>query len=119
MEEQASLPASRPRPLPVTLVCLLGALAAIFTGVLFSVDALWAVPPGAGQRTLAFATLAVTVGALYGLWTMRRWGVVVIAVALAARITYGLAGHLPGNATAFAGPALLLLVGLAYWKRMR
>jgi len=108
-----------PRPLPVTLVCLLGGLAAVVTAVLFSVDALWVVPPGAGQRALAFASIAVTVAALYGMWTMRRWGVVVVAVLFAARIVYGLASHDAWNATALAGPALLLLVGLAYVKRMR
>ncbi|HXY18732.1 MAG TPA: hypothetical protein VEH83_01930 [Gemmatimonadales bacterium] len=119
MDPHAPTAAGATRPLPVTIVCLLGALAAIFTAVLFSVDALWAVPPAAGQRALAFAALAVTAAALYGMWTMRRWGVLVIALLFGARIGYGLAGHLPWNAPAFAGPALLLVVGLAYWKRMR
>jgi len=118
MDDRAPPPPSRARPLPVTLVCLLGALAAIFTAVLLSVNALWAVPPTPGQRALAFATLVVTVGALYGLWTMRRWGVVLIALLFGARIGYGLASHLAWNAPAFAGPALMLVVGLAYWKRM-
>ncbi|HTT68714.1 MAG TPA: hypothetical protein VMF70_11835 [Gemmatimonadales bacterium] len=119
MDPHPPLPASRPRPLPVTIVCLLGLLASIFTGVLFSVDALWAVPPGAGQRAAAFATLAVTVAALYGLWIMRRWGAYLVVLLFVARVAYGLASHLPWNLPAFAGPTLLLVVAIAYLRRMR
>jgi len=119
MDPRDPLPPGRPRPLPVTIVCLLGALAAIVAAVQISVDALWVVPPGAAQRAVAYGAVAVTAAVLYGLWTMRRWSVVVIALALAARVVVGLAGHLAWNVPALAGPALLLVVGLAYWNRMR
>ena len=106
------------RPLAVTIVCALGAIAALITAVLFAVPSLWAVPPTPGQRALAFAALAVTVGALLGMWRMRRWGVLVIALMLGARIAVGLAGLLPWNGTALAGPTLMLLVGLLYLRKM-
>jgi Na+/melibiose symporter-like transporter len=105
-------------PLPVAIVCALGALAALVTAVLFAVDALWAVPPSGGQRALAYAALAVTATALVGLWRMRRWSVVLIAVLFAARIGYGLTGHLTWNLPALAGPTAILLVGLVYFRRM-
>jgi hypothetical protein len=118
MDPHASLQAGPPRPLPVTLVCLLGALAAIVVAVRISVDALWAVPPSAGQRAIAYVAVAFTATVLYGMWIMRRWSVVLIALALTARIVVGLTGHLAWNAAALAGPVLLLAVGIAYWKRM-
>lgn len=107
------------RPWLVSVVCVLGAIAALVTAVLFAVDALWAVPPTSAQRVLAFTALAVTVTALYGLWTMRRWGVILVAVLFAARIAYGLAGHLAWNLPALAGPTALLVVGLVYLRQMR
>jgi hypothetical protein len=106
------------RPLAVTIVCAFGAIAALVTAVLFAVDSLWAVPPTSGQRLLAFAALAGMVGALYGMWRMRRWGVLLIALMLGARIAYGLLGHLPWNLPALAGPTAVLLVGLAHLRKM-
>jgi hypothetical protein len=99
-------------------VCALGALAACITALLFAVDSLWAVPPTPGQRALAFTALAVTVTALFGMWRMRRWGVLVIALMLGARVAYGVVGHLAWNPTALAGPTVMLLVGLAYLRKM-
>jgi hypothetical protein len=49
---------------------------------------------------------------------MRRWGVLVIASLFAARVAYGLLGYAPWNLPALAGPTAILLVGLAYLKRM-
>jgi len=106
------------RPLPVAIVCALGALFAVVTAVLFAVDALWAVPPTAGQRAMVYAALAGTVVALYGMWTMRRWGVALVVVLFAARIAYGLLGRAPWSLAALAGPTLILLVGLVYVRRM-
>ena len=106
------------RPLAVTIVCAFGAIAALVTAVLFAVDSLWAVPPTPGQRAVAFAALAVMAAALYGMWRMRRWGVLVIALMLGARVAYGVVGHLAWNPTALAGPTVMLLVGLAYLRKM-
>ena len=106
------------RPLAVTIVCAFGAIAALITAVLFAVESWWAVPPTPGQRALAFTAVAATVSALYGMWRMRRWGVLVIALLLGARIAYGVAGHLAWNLPALAGPTLILLVGLAYLGKM-
>ena len=106
------------RPLLVSVVCVLGAIAALVTAVLFALDAWWAVPPTGGQRALVYAVLALTVTALYGMWGMRRWGVLIVAALFAARIAYGLTGHLAWNLPALAGPTAILLVGLAYVRRM-
>lgn len=114
-----SRPTGTPRPWPVTAVCLLGGLAALLTAVLFAVDALWAVVPNAGQRALVYLALAVTLTGLAGMWTMRRWGVLLIAVLFGARIAYGLTGGLAWNPAGLAGPTLILAVGLAYLRRMR
>jgi len=106
------------RPLPVTILCVLGAIAAALTVVLLSVNALWVVPPSPGQRAVAFASAAVTVAALYGMWRMRRWAVVLVGALLLVRVVYGLVAHLPWNPPVLAGPVVLLLVGLWYLRRM-
>ena len=107
------------RPLAVTAVCVLGFVAALVTAVLFAVDALWAVPPTAGQRAVVYAALAATVAALSGMWAMRRWSVFLVAALLAARVAYGLVGHVAWNLPALAGPVAILLVGLVYLPKMR
>ena len=106
------------RPVAITIVCALGALAVCISAVLFAGDSWWAVPPTPGQRALAFTVLAVTATALFGMWRMRRWGVLVIALMLGARVAYGVVGHLAWNLPALAGPTAMLLVGLAYVRRM-
>jgi hypothetical protein len=106
------------RPFAVSIVCALGALAALITAVLFAVDSLWLVPPTASQRALAYAALTATVCGLAGMWRMRRWGVLVIAALFAARVGWGLLGHAPWNLPALAGPAVILLVGVAYVRTM-
>ena len=111
--------ASPARPWPVTLVCVLGGIAALMTAILFAVDAPWAVPPTAGQRALVYAALAVTATGLVGMWTMRRWGVLLIGLLFAARLAYGLTGRLAWSLPGLAGPTLLVVVGLAYRRRMR
>jgi hypothetical protein len=106
------------RPIAITIVCALGALAACITAVLFAVDSLWALPPTPGQRALAFTALAVMASALYGMWRMRRWGVLIIALMLGARLAYGVVGHVAWNLPALAGPTVFLLVGLVYLRKM-
>jgi hypothetical protein len=106
------------RPAAVTAACALVALAALATTVLLSVPAVWAVPPTAAQRAVGLAAIAATVAALVGLWRMRRWGVVLIGVLLAARAGYSLLTAAPWNPAGLAGPVLLLLIGALYWRRM-
>jgi hypothetical protein len=106
------------RPLAVTIVCVLGAVAALITVTLLSFNGLWAVPPTGGQRAVALGAAAMTVAVLYGLWRMRRWGVILMAALLLIRVAYGLAAHVPWNPPALAGPTLILLVGLLYLRRM-
>jgi hypothetical protein len=106
------------RPLPVTILCVLGAVLVVITAILLSFNALWVVPPSAGQRAVAFGAAAVMVAALYGMWRMKRWGVMLVGAMLLVRVLYGLAVHLPWNPPALAGPVVLLLVGLLYLRRM-
>jgi len=106
------------RPLAVSIVCALGVIAALITVTLFAMDSLWVVPPTPGQRALAFTAVAITVSALYGMWRMRRWGVLVMALLFVARVAYGLMGHAPWNVPALAGPTVILLVGLVYLRKM-
>ena len=105
------------RPPAITIVCALGALAVCISAVRLAM-APWAVPPTPGQLALALTALAVTVSALFGMWRMRRWGVLLIALALGARVAYGVVGHVAWNLPALVGPIVLLLVGLAYLKKM-
>ena len=106
------------RPLAVTVLCVLGAIAAAMTVVLLSFNALWVVPPSAGQRAVGLAAVAAMAAALYGLWRMKRWSVLLVGTLLAGRVVYGLAAHLPWNLPALAGPIVILLVGLVYLRRM-
>jgi hypothetical protein len=106
------------RPVAVTLLCALGGILIALTVILLSVNALWVVPPSAGQRAAAFAAVAAMAAALYGMWRMRRWGVMLVGALLLVRVIYGLAAHLPWNLPALAGPVVLLLVGLLYLRRM-
>lgn len=106
------------RPLVISAICVLGLLASLYAATLFLSTRLWTVPPTPGQRAAALAAVACTTVSLYGMWRMRRWGVYLLAVLLAARIAFGFAAHLPWNAAALAGPVGILLVGLLYLKRM-
>jgi hypothetical protein len=106
------------RPLAVTILCAFGGILAAMTVILLSVNGLWVVPPSAGQRAVAFAAVAAMVAALYGMWRMKRWGVMLVGVLLLVRVIYGLAASLPWNLPVLALPIVLLLVGLAYLRRM-
>ena len=106
------------RPLPITAVGVLGGLAALIAVMLLTSRAPWAVQPTTLQRAVGLAAVAATVTGLVGIWRMRRWGVVVIAVLFAARIILGIVRPGGWNVTAMAGPALLLLLGAWYWNRM-
>jgi hypothetical protein len=107
-----------PRPLAVTVLCVLGALLAVIAALILSVNALWVVPPSAGQRALALGAVAVTATALYGMWRMKRWSVVLAAAMLLGGVVYGLAAQRSWSLPTLAGPAVLLLVGLIYRRQM-
>ena len=106
------------RPLAVTILCALGAIAAALVVVILSVNALWVVPPSTSQRAVALGAVAVMAAALYGMWRMKRWGVMLVGAMLLARVIYGLSAGLPWNPATLAGPIVLLAVGLLYLRRM-
>jgi hypothetical protein len=107
------------RPLPLTLLCLLGWLAVVVTGarVIARWDVFGALPwAHAIGATLA---LAVTAVSLLGYWRMRRWGLWVILAGTLARIAAGLVGALPMRPADFLWPAVAVLFGLIYYGRLR
>jgi hypothetical protein len=106
------------RPLAISIVCGAGALACAYAAVLLLGTRMWAVPPTFAERATGLMAIAVAAAALYGLWRMQRWGVVLLAAALAARVAYGLATRQPWSAAALAGPALVLVVALVYVRKM-
>jgi hypothetical protein len=106
------------RPLAVTAVCLLGAVAVAVTAVLLLANPLWLVPPTAAQRLGGLAAAAATGAALYGMWRMRRWGVWLLGALFLVRLAVGVAGRMPWSLPALAAPVVLLLVGLAYVRKM-
>jgi hypothetical protein len=106
------------RPYLLSAVCILGSLASLYALLLLLSPGLWAVRPSSGQRAAGAVALAVALASLYGLWRMRRWGVMVLGAALAVRIVYGVAAGLPWSWAGLAGPVGVLAVGLAYVRRM-
>jgi len=106
------------RPWPITTVCLLGAAAALVAVALLLTQAPWAVQPTTAQRAVGLAAVAATASGLFGLWRMRRWGVVLFAILFGGRVVYDLIRPGSWNPVAMAGPALLLVLGALYWKRM-
>jgi len=106
------------RPLAISAVCVLGALASLYASVLLLSTWMWAVQPTLGERATGLAAVAVAVAALYGMWRMRRWGVFLLGAAVVARITFALAQGQPWTWATLAGPAAVLLVGLTYFRRM-
>ncbi len=108
----------RRRPVAITLVCLLGGVAVLVASA--QVVTRWRLM---SQESLAgsiaaLAGLIISAACLFGLWRMKRWAVLVFALALGARILYGLFGGPPLSVARLVGPALILGVGLVYWKRM-
>ncbi len=106
------------RPRLVSAVCVVGALASLYALALLLGTRMWAVPPTLGQRAAGLAAVSVALASLYGMWRMRRWGVLLLGAGLAARIVYGLVGGLPWSWAALVGPALVLAIGLAHFRRM-
>jgi hypothetical protein len=106
------------RPFAISAVCVLGTLAACYTAVLLLNTRMWAVPPTTGERAVALGVVAVAVAALYGMWRMRRWGVLLLATAIVARIAYTLVAHQRLHVVALVGPGVVLVVGLVYVRRM-
>ncbi|HVM43150.1 MAG TPA: hypothetical protein VMT77_06570 [Gemmatimonadales bacterium] len=106
------------RPWPITAVGILGGAAALVTIVLFTTSAPWAVQPTVPQRVVGLAAVAVVLTALAGMWRMRRWSVVLVAILLALRLGYGIVRPGDWSVTALALPVLLLVLGAVYWRRM-
>ena len=106
------------RPFAISAVCVLGALAACYTAVLVLNTGMWAVPPTTSERVIALGAVAIAVAVLYGMWRMRRWGVLLLAAAIAVRIVYTFAVHQHLNVMALVGPAVVLIIGLLYVRRM-
>jgi hypothetical protein len=101
------------------LLCLAGwlVLAIATAGVLFHPEALDELPaPLAVAAAFALGGAAL---ALLGYWLMRRWGLWLILIVTLARVVSGLAGTLPLQAADLLWPAVVAVVGLVYYRRLR
>ncbi len=105
------------RPLLLTILCVLGVLGCLYAAILILAGN-WLVPPTAAERAAALIAVAVALISLIGLWRMRRWGLILLAVALVGRTAFAMASRQPWLTPAIIGPVAILLVGLLYVRRM-
>ncbi len=63
--------------------------------------------------------LALAAAALWGYWSLRRWGLWLSLLILAVRVVVGTTGVLTLRLTDLAWPAVLVSVGLVYFGRLR
>lgn len=115
----AGEPGGAARPLPLTLVCIIGSLLLLAAAVRISArwDQFQALT--AARQAAALGALALIATTFVGYWRMRRWGLWVISVALAGRALVGATGWIPLKLPDLALPACILLAGLAYARRLR
>ena len=115
----ASQPAGTARPLPMTLVCTVGSL--LVLAAVARILARWEQFQAltAARQAATIGALALTAATLFGYWGMRRWGLWVVSITLAGRAMVGAAGWIPLKLTDLVMPGCLLLVGLAYARRLR
>lgn len=108
----------RRRPLPLTLLCLLGWVAIVLASA--QIVTSWIVftdlPPE--HVVGALAALGVTAVALVGYWMMRRWGLWLMVIAALARIASALMNAIPARPTDLIWPGVVMLLGLVYYRRL-
>lgn len=111
---QAAEPTRR-RPLPITIICILGGVGAIAAAlVLFSGEAAKIAP---WYPALLGSSVIIGVVCFVGLWMMRRWAVYVYAGFALVMQGIMLATGIWSPA-AFILPAIVIAVMFAYLSRM-
>lgn len=107
------------QPLPIRILCVVGWLGVAIAAA--RIVAQWrdisALPTA--HILGAPLALAVTAIALLGYWWMRRWGVWLMGAGVLARVATGITGTLPLRPSDLAWPAVILIVGLTYYRRLR
>lgn len=115
---RGNVPTPRRRPWPLTVLCLLGwslvAVAVVRLAVRWRAFA----DVGTGVAVGGGVALAVTVIALVGYWRLKRWGLWLVLLGTGLRLAGGAWGAPPLRTTDLLWPAILLLVGFAYYRRL-
>ncbi len=103
----------------LTWVCLVGwvGIAVAAAGIVVQWRGFRSLP--IGYVVGAPAALLVTGAALYGYWRLRRWGLWLIAFGTAIRLMATLLGAIPLGRWDLVWPSLLVIVGVAYLRRLR
>jgi hypothetical protein len=105
------------RPRTLIALCIIGwsAIALAVGSVILRSDLLAALPEAeAVGGTIALAGSAV---ALLGYWRMRRWGLWLILAVACARVIAGWLDLFPLRLTDLVWPAIIVVVGLYYYRR--
>jgi hypothetical protein len=107
------------RPLPLTVLCLLGwlAIALAVVRIIARWDAFSTLP--STHLASALLALAIAALALLGYWYLRRWGLWLALLAGIARAAAGLAGVLALRPADLFWPGVIVLFGLVYYRRLR
>jgi len=108
--------ASTRRPIPITVICVIAAVGALFTIPLIFSQA--AVSIGAWYPPYLAFSAVVGLACTIGLWLMRKWGVYLYAAFMVVNQIV-LAGEGVWNILALVIPLIVVVVGFAYLSRMR
>lgn len=108
-----------PRPLALTVLCLVGWLAiAVSAGRIATQWEVFSQLPAAHVIGAPLA-LAIPATSLVGYWVMRRWGLWLILLGTLARVAVGSVGALPLRPADLIWPGVIVLFGLAYFRRLK
>ena len=107
------------RPLVLTMVCLVGwgTVALGAARIVTRWQAFQELSPLRAAATVLALTVIVAV--LVGYWRMRRWGVWLLALTLAARVAASVGTALPLRAVDLVLPVTILALGVVFFKRLR
>ena len=109
------------RPLIITIICIVLFISYLFG--FFSLlipDARNAVTQQYGASVIAFTVLSGIVGlvAIIGYWKMRKWGVYLYCASIVINIMGGLVLKFQTSLYAYLMAAVIIGIGLAYFRRM-
>ncbi|HEX9727613.1 MAG TPA: hypothetical protein VGA37_03795 [Gemmatimonadales bacterium] len=108
------------RPWPITLICVIGVLAAAVAILVALVqDATGALPRSTAAVPIIVLSVGISLTSLWGYWRMRRWGVWLMTTGLVVTTALTVAAGRAPRPDSMTAPMLMLVIGLAYYRRMR
>jgi hypothetical protein len=108
-----------PRPLALTVLCIVGWLAiSVAAGRILVQWEVFSELPAAHVIGAPLA-LAIPAASLLGYWVMRRWGLWLILLGTLARVGAGIVGVLALRPADLIWPGVIVLFGLAYFRRLK